>query len=65
MRFLKKKLKCESCGNSFLSQEELMQHMQLVHGKDLPYDCKVCNQNFSNMQDMRAHLQKHHSYKKD
>ncbi|HEX9846629.1 MAG TPA: hypothetical protein VGA92_09260 [Candidatus Nitrosotenuis sp.] len=40
-----------------------MQHQQIVHGKDLPYDCKICNQNFSNMQDMRTHLQRYHSYK--
>lgn len=58
-----KKAKCEQCGNSFSSDEELMQHKQIIHGKDLPYDCKVCNQNFSNMQDMRAHLQRNHSYK--
>jgi KRAB domain-containing zinc finger protein len=64
MRFLKKKPKCESCENSFSSEEELMQHQQLVHGKDLPYDCKACYQNFSSMQDMRTHLQKYHSYKK-
>lgn len=48
----------------FSSEEELMQHKQITHGKELPYDCKVCNQNFTNMQDMRTHLQKYHSYKK-
>ncbi|MFN3654925.1 MAG: hypothetical protein ACK4TO_06315 [Candidatus Nitrosotenuis sp.] len=48
---------------TFLSDEELMQHKQIIHGKDLPYDCKACNQNFSNMQDMRTHLQRHHDYK--
>jgi len=58
-----KKIKCEKCDRDFPSEENLMQHQQIVHGKDLPYDCKICNQNFSNMQDMRAHLQRYHSYK--
>ncbi|MEM2785682.1 MAG: C2H2-type zinc finger protein [Candidatus Nitrosotenuis sp.] len=58
-----KKIRCEECGNIFSSDEELMQHKQIIHGKDLPYDCKLCNQNFSNMQDMRTHLQRYHSYK--
>lgn len=60
-----RKITCQSCNKSFGSEEERMQHQQIVHGKDTPYDCKACNQNFSNMQDMRAHLQKFHSYKKD
>ncbi|MGQ0771197.1 MAG: C2H2-type zinc finger protein [Nitrososphaerota archaeon] len=63
MKFFKKKVKCESCDSVFSSQENLMQHTQIVHGKDLPYDCKACNQNFSSMQEMRTHLQKYHSYK--
>jgi len=42
-----------------------MQHHQVVHNKDLPYDCKECNQFFSSMEEMRNHLQRNHSYKKD
>ncbi|MFM7861807.1 MAG: hypothetical protein ACKO7Y_03595 [Candidatus Nitrosotenuis sp.] len=42
-----------------------MQHKQIVHGKELPYDCKACNESFTNMQDMRTHLQKRHSYRND
>lgn len=56
---------CQTCGSRFRTDEELMQHGQTVHGKDIPYDCKECNQSFSNMQDMRTHLQRFHSYKKD
>jgi len=64
MRFFKK-FKCDICSSKFLKPEELMQHQQVVHFKDYPYDCKECNKNFSNMEDMRTHLQREHSYKKD
>ncbi|HSD04730.1 MAG TPA: C2H2-type zinc finger protein [Nitrosopumilaceae archaeon] len=58
-----KKFKCETCEKKFKQQEELMQHIQVVHGKDTPYDCKQCNESFSSMEQMRTHLQKYHSYK--
>jgi len=64
MRFFKK-FQCDICSGKFSKPEELMQHQQVVHFKDLPYDCKECNKNFSNMEDMRTHLQREHSYKKD
>ncbi|MCV0373748.1 MAG: hypothetical protein K5793_09385 [Nitrosarchaeum sp.] len=60
-----KKHACEICQKKFSRQEEVMNHKQIIHGKDLKYDCKECNQFFSNMEDMRTHLQKEHSYKKD
>jgi len=60
-----KKIKCDICNSKFSKQEELMNHKQIVHGKDLQYDCKECNKFFSNMEDMRTHLQREHSYKKD
>ncbi|MBI2006967.1 MAG: C2H2-type zinc finger protein [Nitrosopumilales archaeon] len=64
MRFFKK-FRCDQCEKIFSKQEELMQHIQVIHYKDLPYDCKECNRTFSNMEDMRTHLQRFHSYKKD
>jgi len=60
-----KKFPCEKCKQKFSKQEELMQHLQVVHYKDLPYDCKECNEFFSSMEEMRTHLQKKHSYKRD
>ena len=60
-----KKFKCSMCDLKFSQEEELMQHEQIVHYKNNPYDCKDCNKSFSNMEDMRTHLQKEHSYKKD
>jgi len=59
------KIKCDSCDKKFSKVEELMNHKQIIHGKDLQYDCKECNKYFSNMEDMRTHLQREHSYKKD
>ena len=59
------KIPCDKCDLKFKSQEKLMQHLQITHYKDLPYDCKECGENFSNMEDMRTHLQRQHSYKKD
>jgi KRAB domain-containing zinc finger protein len=64
MKLFRKKIPCDNCDLQFSSEEKLMQHQQIVHGKELPYDCKLCNQAFTNMQDMRTHLQKYHSYKK-
>ena len=60
-----KKISCDICDKKFSKEEEMMNHKQIVHGKDLPYDCKECNKYFSNMEDMRTHLQRVHSYKKD
>ncbi len=60
-----KKIHCTKCGKKFQKNEDLMNHIQITHNKDLPYDCKECNEFFSNMEDMRTHLQRKHSYKKD
>lgn len=59
-----KKFKCEKCQEKFRRQEDLMQHEQVTHGKDLLYDCRECNQFFSSMEQMRSHIQKHHTYRK-
>ncbi len=64
MRFFRK-FECEKCHQKFSQQEELMQHLQVVHYKDHPYDCKKCNESFSSMEEMRTHLQRIHTYKKD
>jgi len=64
MKFFKK-FECDICKKKFSQQEEVMQHQQVTHFKDLPYDCKECNENFSSMEEMRTHLQRKHSYKRD
>ena len=64
MKFFKK-FQCEVCQVKFLRHEELMNHQEITHFKDSPYDCKVCNENFHSMSEMRDHLRKKHSYKID
>jgi DNA-directed RNA polymerase subunit RPC12/RpoP len=61
--FFLKKFKCVKCEKKFRRQEELMQHQQVIHGKDIPYECKKCNQSFTSMEQMRTHLQRNHSYR--
>jgi hypothetical protein len=39
-----------------------MQHLQVIHGKGLFYECKPCNAKFEGMEQMRDHLKKFHSY---
>ena len=64
MRFFKK-FQCEMCQKNFSRHEELMNHQEITHFKNSPYDCKKCNENFDNMSEMRDHLKKKHSYKID
>ncbi|MBT6468562.1 MAG: hypothetical protein HOK63_02775, partial [Thaumarchaeota archaeon] len=42
-----KKIKCDICEKKFSKQDELMNHKEIVHGKDLQYDCKECKKYFS------------------
>ena len=60
-----KKFQCELCQKKFPRHEDLMNHQELEHFKDKPYDCKECNENFHSMSEMRDHLKKNHSYKID
>ena len=62
MKFFKK-FQCELCQQKFSKHEDLMQHQEIEHFKDSPYDCKECHENFQNMSEMRDHLKKKHSHK--
>ena len=62
MKFFNK-FQCEVCQKKFSRHEQLMNHQEITHFKDLPYDCKECNENFYSMSEMRDHLRKKHSYK--
>ena len=63
MNLLKKHL-CETCSRKFRRIEELMQHKQVTHGKDLLYECKRCGVAFTGMEQIRDHAKKFHSYNK-
>ena len=54
---------CDVCGRRFASEEQLMHHMQNVHGGGQSYDCKECGERFSSMEAMRTHLQRRHGYR--
>jgi len=41
-----KKHTCNICEKKFSKEEELMNHKQILHGKDLKYDCKECDKIF-------------------
>ncbi|NOJ27143.1 MAG: hypothetical protein DA330_03935 [Nitrososphaera sp.] len=64
MTGLFKNHECDKCGRKFRKIEELMQHHQVIHGKDLLYDCKECGVGFTGMEQMRDHAKKFHSYNK-
>ena len=44
--------------------KNLCEHIQIIHGKDLPYECVECNVSVTGMQQMRDHIKKFHSYNK-
>jgi KRAB domain-containing zinc finger protein len=56
--------KCNKCGKRFHKIEELMQHTQVLHGKDIFYQCRKCNVSFQGMEQMRDHARKFHTYNK-
>ncbi|GIU72187.1 MAG: hypothetical protein KatS3mg003_1666 [Candidatus Nitrosocaldaceae archaeon] len=59
-----KKHKCDICNKSFKQIEELMQHMQVIHGSNSKYLCFECNKEFDNGEDLRAHVRAYHTYKR-
>ena len=59
---IRKRRECDACGRKFASDEDLMNHKQVFHGKNLEYDCQACGMHFSSMESMRAHLQREHKY---
>lgn len=53
---------CKECRRSFRKIEGLMQHEQVVHGKDKAYRCNSCGIEYFGMEQMRAHIMKFHRY---
>jgi len=61
---LLRRYRCGVCDKVFGQVEELMQHEQVVHGKNSMYECKACNMTFANGEDLRLHARQYHTYKK-
>jgi len=61
---LLRRYRCGICYKAFRHTEELMQHEQVVHGKNSMYECKACNMTFANGEDLRLHARQYHTYKK-
>ena len=57
-----KKYKCETCGASFKSQNELMEHgkMHTMSSQTGGFKCQSCGMSFSNQADLKQHAQKAH-----
>jgi hypothetical protein len=58
-----KKHRCV-CGRTFRHVEELMQHQQVIHGKESMYKCRECSMSFASGEDLREHARRYHIYKK-
>ncbi|MFQ5940855.1 MAG: C2H2-type zinc finger protein [Nitrososphaerales archaeon] len=56
--------KCDLCKRRFGRVEELMQHQQVIHGKESLYECGTCSMKFTNGEDLKAHAKRYHAYKK-
>lgn len=50
---------CPKCGKGFVYTFCLSKHLQMVHGKVRPFNCKVCKKGFFTKRDMEAHIRIH------
>jgi DNA-directed RNA polymerase subunit RPC12/RpoP len=55
--------KCQACGASFASQEELMEHSKVAHsspqsqqqGQREDFECKACGKHFHSLAELQQH----------
>ncbi|MEM2856823.1 MAG: C2H2-type zinc finger protein [Candidatus Nitrosocaldaceae archaeon] len=59
-----KRHRCEICNKRFKVIEELMQHIQVIHGSESKYTCFECNKEFENGEELRSHARMYHTYKR-
>ena len=60
--------KCESCGKSFLDEQNLKKYIHTAHAnltktQSLPvekYKCEICKHNFSNKRNLKVHMENVH-----
>ena len=58
-----KKYKCETCGASFKSQNELMEHgkMHIQGAQPTSFKCQTCAMSFATQAELKQHAQKAHA----
>lgn len=51
---------CYICRKGFISRTELHEHLQSVHVKDIPFNCKICvSETITNLHRLNLHHQQH------
>ncbi len=57
-----KKYKCDTCGASFKSQNELMEHgkIHMQSSQTGSFKCQACGMSFQSQADLRQHTQRTH-----
>ena len=53
-------LKCEKCGESFLSEKEMNEHIQAHIKAAEMFKCESCNTTFNNKEELLEHIEKIH-----
>jgi uncharacterized C2H2 Zn-finger protein len=58
-----KKYKCDTCGASFKSQNELMEHskMHMQGSQPASFKCQTCGMSFATQAELKQHAQKAHA----
>ncbi|KAK4293725.1 hypothetical protein Pmani_033598 [Petrolisthes manimaculis] len=54
-----KPFRCQSCGKSFNSREDLKVHV-IKHTSERPYECDLCEKSFTDQSALRCHRKKYH-----
>ena len=52
--------KCEACGATFATEEELMQHNETHAMKVESFECQACGATFGSQQLLEEHIKKAH-----
>ena len=53
--------KCEKCGETFLSEKELNEHIEAHIRAAEMFNCETCNTTFDNKEELLEHIKKVHN----
>lgn len=56
---------CSQCGKAFKSDQNLKDHIRLVHQGLYRYICKICGKGTKGMSDLRGHMASKHNQPRD